>query len=61
MRNIELIGKEVIPAMREMAKELDLKSPFEVDAPISLATTPPEDLKPYEYSIEDDPMFANIA
>ena len=40
MRNIELIGKEVIPAMREMAKELDLKSPFEVDAPISLATTP---------------------
>jgi hypothetical protein len=25
------MGQEVIPAVREMAKELDLKSPFEVD------------------------------
>ena len=61
MRNIELIGKRVIPAMREMAEELDLRSPFEVDAPISLAATPAEDLRPYEYSVEDDPMFAGAA
>ena len=31
MRSLRLMGQEVIPAVREMAKELDLKSPFEVD------------------------------
>jgi alkanesulfonate monooxygenase SsuD/methylene tetrahydromethanopterin reductase-like flavin-dependent oxidoreductase (luciferase family) len=31
MRSLRLMGEEVIPAVREMGKELDLYSPFEVD------------------------------
>ena len=31
VRSIRLMGQEVIPALREMAKELELFSPFEVD------------------------------
>jgi len=31
MRSLRLMGEEVIPAVREMGKELDLQSPFEVD------------------------------
>jgi hypothetical protein len=31
MRSLRLMGEEVIPAVREMAKELDLPGPFEVD------------------------------
>ncbi len=31
MRSLRLMGSEVIPAVREMAKELDLKGAFEVD------------------------------
>ena len=31
MRSLRLFGEEVIPAVREMGKELDLKGPFEVD------------------------------
>ena len=31
MRSLRLMGQEVIPAVREMAKELELSSPFEVD------------------------------
>ena len=31
MRSLRLMGEEVIPAVREIAKELDLKGPFEVD------------------------------
>jgi alkanesulfonate monooxygenase SsuD/methylene tetrahydromethanopterin reductase-like flavin-dependent oxidoreductase (luciferase family) len=31
MRSLRLMGEEVIPAVREMGKELDLNSPFEVD------------------------------
>lgn len=30
MRSLRLMGSDVIPAVREMAKELDLKGPFEV-------------------------------
>ena len=37
LRCIELLGKEVFPQVREWAKELDLKSPFEKDAPVSIA------------------------
>jgi hypothetical protein len=33
---IRLLGQEVMPAMREIGKELGLKSPFEVDAPVHL-------------------------
>ena len=31
MRSLRLMGEEVIPAVREMGKELELFSPFEVD------------------------------
>ena len=31
MRSLRLMGEEVLPAVREMGKELDLFSPFEVD------------------------------
>ncbi len=31
MRSLRLMGEEVIPAMREMAEELELPGPFEVD------------------------------
>jgi alkanesulfonate monooxygenase SsuD/methylene tetrahydromethanopterin reductase-like flavin-dependent oxidoreductase (luciferase family) len=34
---IRLLGQEVMPAMREIGKELGLSSPFEADAPVSLA------------------------
>ena len=31
MRSLRLMGAEVIPALREMAQELELPGPFEVD------------------------------
>jgi hypothetical protein len=31
MRSLRLMGEEVIPAVREVAKELDLKGAFELD------------------------------
>jgi len=31
MRSLRLHGQEVIPAVKEIAKELDLKSPFETN------------------------------
>jgi hypothetical protein len=31
MRSLRLMGQEVLPAVREMAKELELPGPFEVD------------------------------
>ena len=34
---IRLLGQEVLPAVREMADELELYSPDEIDAPVSLA------------------------
>ena len=33
---IRLLGQEVFPQIREWAKELDLKSPFEANAPVSI-------------------------
>src|SRR5499427_967471 len=33
---IRLLGQEVFPAVREMAKEFGLESPFETDQPVSL-------------------------
>src|ERR1700758_1513279 len=33
---IRLMGQEVFPAVREIAKEFDLKSPFETDQPVSV-------------------------
>ena len=41
---IRLIGQEVFPAIREIAKSLDLKSPFESNAPVHLKHS--TDLKP---------------
>ena len=43
---IRLMGQEVMPALREIGKNLDLDSPFEVDSPISLAQTPASELHP---------------
>ena len=34
-RCIELLGGEVLPALREISDDLDLKGPFEADAPLS--------------------------
>ena len=31
MRSLRLMGEEVLPAVREMADELGLKGPFEID------------------------------
>jgi hypothetical protein len=36
MTCIRLMGTEVFPAIREIAKSLDLKSPFEANAPVHL-------------------------
>jgi alkanesulfonate monooxygenase SsuD/methylene tetrahydromethanopterin reductase-like flavin-dependent oxidoreductase (luciferase family) len=44
LRCIELLGKEVVPAVREIGDELGLRSPFELDSPISLKLSPPETL-----------------
>ena len=43
MRSLRLMGEEVIPATREMAKEFDLKGPFEVD---SITNKPIEEAVP---------------
>jgi len=43
---IRLMGQEVMPALREIGKELGLDSPFEVDSPVSLAHTPAGELNP---------------
>jgi alkanesulfonate monooxygenase SsuD/methylene tetrahydromethanopterin reductase-like flavin-dependent oxidoreductase (luciferase family) len=45
LRCIELTGREVIPALREMGDELGLHDPFELDTPVSLKYTPPEQLR----------------
>jgi len=46
MRSLRLMGEEVIPAVREIAKELELPGPFEVDP----ATNKPIDPAPNEAS-----------
>jgi alkanesulfonate monooxygenase SsuD/methylene tetrahydromethanopterin reductase-like flavin-dependent oxidoreductase (luciferase family) len=35
LKCIDLMGREVLPAVREMGRELGLNSPMEVDAPVS--------------------------
>ena len=37
---IRLMGQEVLPAVREIAKELDLQSPFETNQPVSVDYMP---------------------
>ena len=36
LRCIELMGREVLPAIREIGAELELHDPFSIDAPVSL-------------------------
>jgi alkanesulfonate monooxygenase SsuD/methylene tetrahydromethanopterin reductase-like flavin-dependent oxidoreductase (luciferase family) len=43
---IELMGREVLPALRDYAQELGLKDPFELNTPVSLAETPQRELAP---------------
>lgn len=38
-RCIELLGREVLPALREIADELGLGDPFQIDAPVSIHDT----------------------
>jgi alkanesulfonate monooxygenase SsuD/methylene tetrahydromethanopterin reductase-like flavin-dependent oxidoreductase (luciferase family) len=38
---IRLIGQEVLPALREIGNKLKLRSPFELNTPVSLAASPP--------------------
>src|SRR5208282_1047830 len=39
MSCIKLMGQEVLPRLREIGKSLGLKSPFEMNTPVSLAAT----------------------
>lgn len=41
---IRLMGAEVLPRLREIGKELELLSPFELDTPVSLQFTPKDQL-----------------
>ncbi|MEX0683382.1 MAG: LLM class flavin-dependent oxidoreductase [Dehalococcoidia bacterium] len=47
VRCIELLGKEVLPAIREYARELGLKDPFEAGAPVGLDQSPPLNVAPH--------------
>jgi alkanesulfonate monooxygenase SsuD/methylene tetrahydromethanopterin reductase-like flavin-dependent oxidoreductase (luciferase family) len=47
---IKMIGEEVFPQIREIARELDLKSPFEADAPVHLRYS--KDLKTAQVAAE---------
>ncbi len=46
MESIRLTGQEVLPALREMGKEMGLFSPFELDTPVSLARAQKEQPAP---------------
>ena len=54
-RCIELMGTEVLPALRDMGDELGLHDPFELDSPISLALTPPDELNPIDSPADERP------
>jgi alkanesulfonate monooxygenase SsuD/methylene tetrahydromethanopterin reductase-like flavin-dependent oxidoreductase (luciferase family) len=43
---IRLLGQEVLPALREIGKGLDLRSPFELNTPVSMAFSPPPQQSP---------------
>jgi hypothetical protein len=42
---IRLLGQEVLPALRDIGKELGLWSPFEANAPVSTGFPAPARLK----------------
>ena len=46
MRSLRLMGEEVIPAVREIAKELDLPGPFEVNPATNKPMEPTPDVAP---------------
>ena len=46
MRSLRLMGEEVLPAVREIAKELDLPGPFEVDPATNKPMEPTPDVAP---------------
>ncbi|MSQ26227.1 MAG: LLM class flavin-dependent oxidoreductase [Dehalococcoidia bacterium] len=46
MNCIKLLAQEVCPAVQQIGDELGLKSPFELNTPVSLAATPKEQLRP---------------
>jgi alkanesulfonate monooxygenase SsuD/methylene tetrahydromethanopterin reductase-like flavin-dependent oxidoreductase (luciferase family) len=45
MRCIQLLGQEVMPAVREIARELDLTDPWEANAPVSIDFEAPSTIK----------------
>jgi hypothetical protein len=45
-----MIGEEVFPRIREIARELDLKGPFEANAPVHLRYS--KDLKTAQVAAE---------
>ncbi len=45
MTCIRLLGQEVMPAVREIGERMGLKSPFELNTPVSLACTPKGELR----------------
>ncbi|MSO76911.1 MAG: LLM class flavin-dependent oxidoreductase [Alphaproteobacteria bacterium] len=51
MTCIRLFGQEVLPAVRDYAKELDLKGPFEAETPVSLDFS--TDLAPGRHAAAD--------
>ena len=46
MRCIQLLGQEVLPAIREYSQEMGLYDPFELNTPPSLEATPASELHP---------------
>jgi hypothetical protein len=44
MSCIRLLGEEVLPRVREIAKELGLGDPFSLNSPVSLQNTPQQEL-----------------
>ena len=44
MTCIRLLGREVMPALREIGNGLGLNSPFELNTPVSLAATPKSEM-----------------
>ena len=48
MSCIRLMGQEVMPAVKEIGDKLGIKSPFELNSPVSLQFTPKEQLKPFD-------------
>ena len=55
MRCIELTGQEVLPRLREIAKELGLEDPFETNAPVSSQHLDPATV-PESFEVPEPPV-----